>query len=137
MLATRPMRLAPESKTSLWRSERWVVRGCWSNSSRVSFMQSSLASGGKGALPTALLAYSVRLEEPSGRAKCGRFSATPRGRADGGTHRPCEECIDRTGATQREKPMYTGVRGRDVSVSYFAHILLYHWSEEACTLQAC
>ena len=109
-------------------------RGCWGKSSQVSFMGSPLASGGKGALLTAL-AYSVRSGaiRPS---SCGRFSATSRG-AEGGTHRPDAKCIDRSGATQREEALCTGLRGREVAANYFAHILLYHWSEEACTLQAC
>src|SRR5215217_6223889 len=56
----------------------------------------SLPFGGKGALLTAPLQCG---QEPSGR-KDGRFSATLR--AEGGTHRPCAECIGHPEATQGE-----------------------------------
>src|ERR671910_2075677 len=94
------MRLPPESKTPLWRSSRWWGRGCWVNSSRASFMWFSLLFGGKkGALLTACWTTTVRSGAIRPR-RDGRFSATLR--AEGGTHRPCVECIDRTGAVQKE-----------------------------------
>ena len=61
-------------------------------------MGSSLTSGGKEALLTALT-YSAA---ESHQAVCMRpvFRCL---RAEGGTHRPCEECNDQTGARQIEK----------------------------------
>ncbi len=58
----------------------------------------SLASGGKVALLTALYYSAVR----SHQAVRAAGSPLPKQRAEGGTHRPCAKCIDRTGATQRE-----------------------------------
>src|SRR5215217_4427149 len=93
----------------------------------------SLPFGGKGALLTAPLKCG---QEPSGR-RDGRFSATLR--AEGGTHRPCADCIDRFEATQaegyapklvegvfcelrpnaaRERKMVRSVQGAPVSVPY-------------------
>ena len=70
----------------------------WAKSIPVSFTGFSLASGGKEALLTALTYSAVRgAIRPS---SCGRFSATPRGSAEGGTHRLGTPGIDRTGATQ-------------------------------------
>ena len=93
------MRLHPESKTPLWRSSRWGGRGCWVYASRVRFRGiSSLHFGGKGALLTALANSAVRSHQAV------RAAGLPllKERAEGGTHRPCDKCIDRTGATQRE-----------------------------------
>ena len=58
--------------------------------------------GGKGALLTAL-AYSVR----SGaiRPSVRPVYRYPK-RAEGGTHRPCAKCLERTGATQREMAIH-------------------------------
>src|SRR5918993_1903830 len=100
MFSTWPMRLLPESKTPLWRRSRCGGRGCWVNSSLVSFMGLSLLFGGKkGALLTACWTTTVRSGAIRPR-RDGRFSATLR--AEGGTHRPCVECIDRTGTVQKE-----------------------------------
>ena len=68
-------------------------RGCWVKSSRVSFMRSSLTSGGKEALLTALEYYSaVR----SHQAVLAAGSLLPKEGAEGGTHRLGAECIDRS-----------------------------------------
>src|SRR5215211_1589488 len=95
------MRRSPESKTPLWRSSRCGGRGCWVNTSRVRFMGFSLSLCGKGALLTALEYYSALRSHQAVRA-AGSPLLKESGRRDGGTHRPCAKCIDRTGATQRE-----------------------------------
>src|SRR5215217_871600 len=102
------MRRSPESKTLLWRSSRWGGRGCWGNSSRTSFMWSSLASGGKGA-PLTALAYSAVRSHQTVRAA---GSPLPKERAEGGTHRPCAKCKDRIGATQRDGHALECVEGQ-------------------------
>ena len=57
----------------------------------------SLRFGGKkGALLTALHYSAVRSHQAV------RAASFPYLRAEGGTHRPCAQCRDRTGATQRE-----------------------------------
>ena len=71
-------------------------RGCWVNASRVRFIRSSLASGGKGALLTALAYSAVRSHQA---VRAAGFPL-PKERAEGGTHRPCAKCIDRSEATQ-------------------------------------
>src|SRR5918994_2729910 len=60
---------------------------------------SLLFGGKKGALLTACWTTTVRSGAIRPR-RDGRFSATLR--AEGGTHRPCVECIDRTGTVQKE-----------------------------------
>ena len=79
--------------------------------------RASLASGGKGALLTALAYRALRSQQA---ALSAAGSPLPRESAEGGTHPPCAKCKDRIGATQREKATCTGVRGRDVSANYFA-----------------
>jgi hypothetical protein len=68
----------------------------------------SLASGGKEALLTALANSAVR----SHQAVRAAGLPLPKERAEGGTHRPCDKCIDRTGATQREGYAPECVEGR-------------------------
>src|SRR5215207_6517189 len=71
-------------------------RGCWVNASRVRFMGFPLPLGGEGALLTALEHYSAVRSHQAVRTA---GSPLPK-RAEGRTHRPCADCIDRSQATQ-------------------------------------
>src|SRR5918994_92158 len=77
-----------ESKTVFWRSSWYGGAGCSWRGSRIRFMGTSFPFGGEESPLTALL---QRGQEPSGRLPrpVARYSK----RAEGGTHRPCANCI--------------------------------------------